>query len=195
MIFTGASLRISDGLVFRRPQCDQTRGKVHDQALPLKVDGVEPGFDKGNQYWFGITEGVGRRHRCITSGTGDTCYFQQGCCIRKSCSAVGSHVVFDARDLADEGGAVEELAAEQIPDEPCVGFERRKVGSEDEELATGEQFRGGDGVDTSELEDDATGVAAGWRPVRFECGLDRRCSAAGRKRDGSADREELRKIA
>ena len=99
-------------------QVDKAGRKVHDDALVFEVDGVEPGFDEGDQ------GGLGSGRVCVRRGQRD---FQQGSGIGEAGAAVGRHGVFDAGDLTDGSGSVEELAADEIADEPRVGFKWRQV--------------------------------------------------------------------
>lgn len=67
-------------------------------------------------------------------------YFQEGRCIRKSCAAIGGQGVFDAGNLSDRNAGVDKLTADEIANEPCIGFKCGQIGGGDEEFTAGEQL-------------------------------------------------------
>jgi hypothetical protein len=130
-------------------EVEEAGGEVHVDALVGGGEGDEEGLDVGDED--------------LVAGGGDDGEERGG--VGEAAAAVGGCGEVDGGDGSDEGGAVEDLAVEQVVDVFLVFGELDAVFVPDDQLELGEGFGLLDGVDAGEVENDAALVAADGEPV------------------------------
>jgi hypothetical protein len=158
-------------------QVEEAGGESHVDAAGSGIDGEDEALDVRDEHF--VTHCGYYREERRHAG---------------EAAAIGGGGKLDGIECADEAGAVEDLAAEEVVDVLGSGFELEALGGGDEDVEAGEEFGLGDGIDTGQGEDDAPEVLAGGEPEAGDVGGASAGSRTVEARRGEEDTRMLLKV-